>query len=66
MSLASKKPKRMGRPPKPGGRDVLVAGRVPPPVVVVLDAFAEKTGVSRSEAVRQLIELGLKAKGKAR
>jgi hypothetical protein len=40
-----------------------VAGRIPPPLAVALDAFAEKSGITRSEAVRQLIERGL-AKGR--
>lgn len=31
-----------------------------------LDAFAGKAEIARSEAVRQLVELGLRAKGKAR
>jgi hypothetical protein len=31
-------------------------------MVATLDAHAEKAGISRSEAVRQLIELGLKVK----
>lgn len=39
-----------------------MAGRIPPPLVTALDAFAEKSDISRSEAVRKLIELGLKAK----
>lgn len=56
------KPKKMGRPPKPGGHDVLVAGRVPISIAAALDAYAKKTAISRSEAVRQLIEAGLKAK----
>lgn len=56
------KPKKMGRPPKPGGHDVLVAGRVPISIAASLDAYAKKVAISRSEAVRQLIEAGLKAK----
>ena len=54
-----------GRPRKPGGHDVLIAGRIPPALVVVLDAYADKTGITRSEAVRKLIEAGLKRRPKS-
>lgn len=50
------KPKKIGRPPKPGGRDVLVAGRVPPSTAAKLDAIAKKYGYTRSETLRQVIE----------
>jgi len=72
------KPKKMGRPPKPGGRDVLVAGRVPASTAAKLDAIAKKQGYTRSETVRRVIEAGVivvdielkppaaKAKAKAR
>ena len=33
-------------------------------LVVVLDAYAEKTRITRSEAVRRLIEAGLKRRPK--
>jgi len=39
------------------------SSRCPSPLAVALDAFAEKSGITRSEAVRQLIERGL-AKGR--
>ncbi len=52
----STKPKKMGRPPKPGGQDVLVAGRVPPATAAKLDALAKKCGINRSEALRRVIE----------
>jgi len=39
---------------------------IPPETIEAVDAFAEKAGISRSEAVRQLIELGLKAKSAKR
>ena len=52
----SAKPKKMGRPPKPGGQDVLVAGRVPPSTAAKLEAFAKKEGINRSEALRRAIE----------
>lgn len=52
----SAKPKKMGRPPKPGGQDVLVAGRVPPLTAAKLDAIAKKYKITRSEALRRTIE----------
>lgn len=77
MSVAPKS-KKMGRPPKPGGRDVLVAGRVPPSTAAKLAAIASKYQITRSEALRRVIEASsiitdievkptkAKAKGKAR
>jgi hypothetical protein len=54
--MSSAKPKRKGRPPKPGGRDVLVAGRVPPATATKLDAIAKQYKITRSEALRRTIE----------
>jgi len=56
----------MGRPLKPGGAATVVPVRIPPDVLVLLDAYAQSGGVTRSEAVRQLIEGGLKVTAKAR
>jgi metal-responsive CopG/Arc/MetJ family transcriptional regulator len=42
-----------------GGRKLSVPARLPPALVDALDAFAAENHVSRSEAVRQLIERGL-------
>jgi len=53
--------KKMGRPPKPGGASAVVPVRIAPDVLALLDAYAERAGVTRSDAVRQLIEAGLKA-----
>lgn len=53
------KPKKMGRPPKPGGRDVLVAGRVPPETAAKLKAFVKMKGINTSEALRRMIEASL-------
>lgn len=58
--------KKMGRPPKPGGAATVVPVRIGPEVLVLLDAYARRDSVTRSEAVRQLIESGLKAAGRAR
>lgn len=53
--------KSMGRPPgiKYGGT---IPARFEIATMEALGAWAEKNGVSRSEAIRRLVELGLKAK----
>ena len=38
----------------------MVTLRLPAPMIAALDARAKRAGVSRSEAMRQLIEAGLK------
>ena len=59
------RPKKLGRPPNPEGRTVLVAGRVPPATADAVDAYARKNAINRSEAVWRLIEQAL-AKGEAK
>jgi hypothetical protein len=55
--------KKLGRPPgiKYGGT---IPARFEIQTMEALDAWAEKHDVNRSEAIRRLVELGLKAKGK--
>ena len=53
--------KRMGRPPGTKYSETIPA-RLEPATVVSLDAWATSHDVSRSEAIRRLVELGLKAK----
>jgi hypothetical protein len=55
--------KSTGRPPgtKYGG---VIPARFEIPTVGVIDAWAKEHDVSRSEAIRRLVELGLKAKQK--
>jgi hypothetical protein len=61
------KPPVKRNPARPATRrDNVVAGRVPENVIAAIDAWATKRNVTRSKAVAQLLELGLKAKGKAR
>jgi hypothetical protein len=60
------KPKKMGRPPKPEGQAVLLAGKVSPAIAAAVDVYARKERINRSEAIRRLVELGLRAKGKTR
>jgi hypothetical protein len=59
-------PKKRGRPPS-GGRDPIVPTRFPEDQIAAIDAWASKAGdaVTRSEAIRRLVELGL-AKGARR
>lgn len=38
----------------------MVPVRIAPDVLALLDAYAERAGVTRSDAVRQLIEAGLR------
>jgi hypothetical protein len=55
-----KKPR--GRPPT--GQDPLISARVSSGVLSAIEAWRARHGVTRSEAIRRLVELGLKAKGK--
>jgi hypothetical protein len=52
--------KKRGRPAT--GTDPLLTVRAPAELIEAIDAWAAKEGVARSEAVRQLIEAGLKRK----
>ena len=58
--------KKMGRPAKQGGAAVVVPVRIDPKILDLLDAYARREDVTRSKAVRQLIEAGLKAVAKAK
>lgn len=41
----------------------MVPARLPPALAAAVDAWAAETGgITRSEAIRRLVELGLKAK----
>ena len=46
----------------------MVGARFPPALTEAVDTWAAKQdgNVSRAEAIRRLVEIGLKAKGKAR
>ena len=59
MSIAVE-PKKRGRPAT--GRDPLVGFRAPPELLALLDSYAEREGLKRSEAIRGLVEQALKAK----
>ena len=53
----------LGRPAT--GITPMVSFRPPADLRRAVDKWGEARGVSRSEAIRRLLELGLKAKGKA-
>ena len=50
--------KKRGRPPS-GGRDPGVHVRLPEEMIESIDAYSAREALSRSEAIRQLVELGL-------
>jgi hypothetical protein len=58
--------KSRGRPKKKGGVYPVTAVRLPPTLAAAIDAWAsgQEDEPSRSEAIRRLVELGLKAKVK--
>jgi hypothetical protein len=56
--------KSRGRPKKQGGVDPVSAVRLPADLTEQVDAWGEDHDATRSEAIRRLVELGLKAKGK--
>lgn len=53
--------KRRGRPPT-GGRDPGIHIRLPEEMLSTVDTWAVSKDVTRSEAIRRLVELGLKVK----
>jgi hypothetical protein len=52
--------KSRGRPAT--GSDPAVTVRLPQKVLDAVEQWAEQNGASRSEAIRRLVEIGLKAK----
>jgi hypothetical protein len=56
--------KRPGSGRKPTGVDPARTIRLSDEFIAMVGAWAAFHGVSRSEAIRRLVELGLKAKGK--
>ena len=56
--------KSRGRPKKVGGVDPVSAVRLPLDLTEEVDAWGEKRELSRSEAIRRLVELGLKTRSK--
>lgn len=60
------KPKKRGRPAT--GKDPLIGARFPETLIEAIDAWAaaSEQPLTRSEAIRRLVELGLKTRGGAR
>jgi hypothetical protein len=56
--------KRRGRPAT--GKDPLVSARLPQPLIDQIEKWSASTEVTRSEAIRRLVELGLTVKAPAR
>jgi hypothetical protein len=56
--------KKVGRPKKKGGVHPVSAVRLPPEISAAVDAWAAKQDdePGRSEAIRRLVEIGLKVK----
>jgi hypothetical protein len=44
----------------------MVSSRIPPAIVEVIDDWASKNDTTRSDAIRRLVELGLKVKAPAK
>jgi hypothetical protein len=61
-TISDNRKKRIGRPPVGA---ILIGVRVPPPEVEELDAWIKTNApdLSRPQAIRRLVEIGLKAKG---
>jgi hypothetical protein len=61
--MVTPKKRGRGRPPT-GGRDPHVTIRMPPKLIDQAESWGVANDVGRSEAIRRLVELGLKAKQK--
>ena len=59
-SIKAKPKKKPGRPAT--GRDPMYGARLSDELVEQIDTWAKAQDVSRSEAIRRLVELGLKVK----
>ncbi len=62
--LVRKNKKRRRRPKREDGVDPMISTRFPKDTVAAIEAWAAKSDLGRSEAIRRLVELGLKAKPK--
>jgi hypothetical protein len=63
-SISVRKNKGRGRPKREGGVDPMISTRFPKDTVAAIELWATKNDLGRSEAIRRLVELGLKAKAK--
>jgi hypothetical protein len=63
--LSGKKPPANRGPGRPAtGRDPTLGGRVPAELIAAVDDYAAKAGINRSDAMRRLLEAGLKRRPK--
>jgi hypothetical protein len=62
---ATKPPPKRPRGRPATGRDPTLGGRVPAELIAAVDAYAAKAGINRSDAMRRLLEAGLKRRPKA-
>jgi Ribbon-helix-helix protein, copG family len=63
LGLRPYEPKgKRGRPAT--GHDPMLGGRVPAEIIAAVDAYAAKGGTNRSDAMRRLLEAGLKRRPK--
>jgi hypothetical protein len=60
QSIKKVTPKKRGRPAT--GKDPLVSTRMPVTLIEEIDVWASRGDVKRSEAIRRLVEIGLKSK----
>jgi hypothetical protein len=63
-SILVRKNKGRGRPKREDGVDPMISTRFPKDTVAAIETWATKNELGRSEAIRRLVELGLKGKGK--
>lgn len=61
-SILVHKNKGRGRPKRPDGVDPMISTRFPKEIVEGIESWALKNEMRRSEAIRRLVQLGLKAK----
>jgi hypothetical protein len=61
-SILVRKNKGRGRPKREDGVDPMISTRFPKLTVEAIEAWALKNELGRSEAIRRLVEVGLKAK----
>jgi Ribbon-helix-helix protein, copG family len=64
--ISANKKSGRGRPKKAGGVDPVSAVRLPSDLTEQVDVWGERRKLNRSEAIRRLVELGLKVKTPAR
>jgi hypothetical protein len=56
--------KSRGRPKKQGGVDPVSAVRLPATLTKQVDVWGKENSATRSEAIRRLVELGLRGRAK--